>query len=156
MKKIVLGGDHAIHSIKDILLEHLNAKGVEVQFVGPPDGQPEDYPDVAAEACQLVTSGAVEGAILICGTGIGISMAANKIPGIRAAHVQDPVSAALSRSHNDANVLCMGARILGPELMLGAIDAFLETPFSGDTRHTRRVTKIGRIEQSSCDCREDK
>ena len=107
--------------------------------VGCFDGSSCDYPIYSAKVCEAIKNGEAELGILICGTGIGMSMAANKEPGIRAALCHDVFSAKATREHNDANVLCMGARVVGPGLALMIIDTFLETAFSGDERHLRRI-----------------
>ncbi len=140
-KKIAIGCDHAGVELKSLIAELLTSNGCEVIMFGADGSGSVDYPDVAGEVCRAVLSKNAELAILICGTGIGMSMAANRNAGIRAALCSDCVSAGLTRSHNNANVLCIGARILGPELVLGIVDKFLSTKFDGG-RHSRRIEKI--------------
>lgn len=144
--KLALGGDHAITDIKDSLISELQSDGHEVIYFGSEDGVAVDYPDVAEEVCRCVLDNKVELGILVCGTGIGMSIAANKIDGIRCAHAQDPVSAALGRNHNNANMLAVGQRILGFELMIETMRAFISAEFSNGERHARRVSKIMAIQ----------
>ena len=132
---IAIGSDHAGYGLKCEIIKHLEEKGVE--FV--------DCPDIAEATCAKVTSGEAEKAILICGTGVGISISANKIKGIRAALCGDWYSAKYTRLHNDANVLCMGGRVIGAGLAAEITDIFLETEFEGG-RHARRVDKIMKLE----------
>ncbi len=144
--KLALGGDHAITDIKDSLISELQADGHEIIYFGTQNGEAVDYPDVAIEVCQSVLKNEAELGILVCGTGIGMSIAANKVDGIRCAHVQDPVSAALGRNHNNANVVAVGQRILGFELMIETIRSFVNAEFSNGERHSRRVSKIMAIQ----------
>ncbi len=144
--KLALGGDHAITDIKDSLISELQSSGHEVLYFGSHDGEAIDYPDVAEEVAQCILNQQAQLGILVCGTGIGMSIAANKMAGIRCAHAQDPVSAALGRTHNDANMLAVGQRILGFELMIETIRAFVDAEFSGGDRHIRRVSKIMSIQ----------
>jgi ribose 5-phosphate isomerase B len=126
----------------------LRQTGREVFDAGAFDSvTPADYPDFAAAACSRVAEGGCEKAILVCGTGIGMSIAANKIGGIRCAHCSDTYSAKMARLHNDANVLAVGERVLGEGLLLEIVEAFLSTPFSGEERHKRRVDKITALER---------
>lgn len=143
--KIAIGCDHAGPALKNEILAHLDDKGIEYIDLGIQEGEKVDYPDKAKEVCQKVTSGECEFAVLICGTGIGMSMSANKIKGIRAACCSDYFSAKYTRAHNDANVLCIGARVLGAGLAVELVDVFLETQFEGG-RHHRRIDKIAEIE----------
>ena len=144
--KITIGCDHAAYDLKCKDIEHLKERGVEVIDVGTNSTDSCDYPVFAHAVCKNVQEGVTELGILICGTGIGISIAANKIHGIRCALCSEPCSAKLTREHNDANVLAMGARIIGPVLAEGIVDAFLTTEFSGG-RHQRRVDMITKLEQ---------
>lgn len=144
--KLALGGDHAITDIKESLISELQSAGHDVLYFGSQNGEPLDYPDVAVEVSRCVLKNEAELGILVCGTGIGMSIAANKIPGIRCAHAQDPVSAALGRTHNDANILAVGQRILGFELMIETMRAFIDAEFSNGDRHIRRVSKIMAIQ----------
>ena len=142
---IALGSDHAGFPLKEEIRAYLDEKGVAYRDVGAYDTSSVDYPYQAKKACDLVVSGECEKAILCCGTGIGISMAANKIRGIRAACCSDAYSAEMTRRHNDANCLCMGARVVGEGLALTILDAFLGNSFEGG-RHATRVGMIADIE----------
>lgn len=144
--KIAIGSDHAGYGLKCEVVNYLKEKGVELIEMGCMDGSSCDYPVVAKEVCGKITDGTVEKAILICGTGIGISMAANKVKGIRAALCTDAYTAKYTRLHNDANVLCMGGRVTGAGVALEMVDVFLETEFEGG-RHQRRVDLITEIEK---------
>lgn len=146
--KIAIGCDHAGPALKSEILAHLDEKGVEYIDLGIQEGEKADYPDKAKEVCEKVTSGECDLAVLICGTGIGMSMSANKIKGIRAACCSDYFSAKYTRAHNDANVLCIGARVIGAGLAIELVDVFLETEFEGG-RHQRRIDKIAAIEAES-------
>ena len=139
---IAIASDHGGFALKAELKKHLVDRGLEVKDFGTYDEQSCDYPDYGKAAAQAVISGECEKAILICGTGIGMSMAANKLPGIRAALCGDCFSAQATREHNDANVLCIGARVTGPSLAVMIADIFIDTPFSKDPRHIRRISKI--------------
>lgn len=144
---IAIGCDHAGVEMKKAVIEALSEKGFELKDVGT-DGEPCDYPDIAKAVCGLVTSGECEKGILICGTGIGMSMAANKIKGIRAALCSDSFSTRFTRLHNDANVMCMGARTLGPGLACELAEIFMTTGFEGG-RHQRRIDLITDIENNN-------
>ncbi|MBR1422867.1 MAG: ribose 5-phosphate isomerase B [Ruminococcus sp.] len=144
--KIAIGNDHAAPELKLAVKAHLEERGFEVTDMGCTVGERCDYPDAAAAVCDKVTSGECELGILICGTGLGMSYAANKIKGIRAACCSDYFSARLSREHNNANVLCFGARVVGEGTALDLVDIFVDTPFSGDERHQRRIDKITALE----------
>ena len=143
--KIVLGSDHAGYPLKEEIRQHLDKRGIEYVDVGAYDTKSLDYPVQAAKACEKITSGECELGILCCGTGIGISMAANKVKGIRAACCSDYFSAKYTRLHNDANVLCMGARVISGGLACELADVFIDTGFEGG-RHQRRVDLITDIE----------
>ena len=143
--RVALGADHAGVHLKDAVRSLLESKGIEVQDVGTLDEASVDYPDYAAAVGRSVAAGEVDRGILVCGTGLGMAMAANKIDGVRAAPIVDLESARLSREHNDANILALGARLTSPEIALQIVDAFLETPFAGG-RHQRRIDKIAAIE----------
>lgn len=145
--RVVLGSDHAGYGLKRFLAKELAALGYVVTDCGC-DGaeQSVDYPDYAEKACREVLAGRADRAVLVCGTGIGISIAANKLPGIRCAHATHEVEATLSRRHNDANAVALGARIVGEVLALEIARAFLETAFEGG-RHQRRVDKITCLER---------
>ena len=144
--RVAIGSDHAGFEQKAGLRSHLEKLGHEVIDVGPDsDGASVDYPDFAEQVGTLVASGEVDRGVLVCGTGIGMAMAANKIDGVRAANVVDADFARLSREHNDANVVAVSGRFVSAEQNAQIIDAFLETEFLGD-RHTRRVEKINALE----------
>ncbi|AMD94245.1 ribose 5-phosphate isomerase B [Leptotrichia sp. oral taxon 847] len=139
--KLVIGNDHAGVEFKEKIVKALEEKGYEVINVGTNSLDSVDYPDIAALVCEKVLDGKAKYGIIICGTGIGISIAANKIKGIRAALVYNEFTARLSRLHNDANVIALGARVIGDELGLACIETFINTEFEGG-RHARRVNKI--------------
>ena len=139
---IALGSDHGGYGLKQEIMEHLKEKGVEYKDYGCYEEKSCDYPVYAREVANAIISGECDKGILICGTGIGISSAANKIKGIRAALRHDTFSAQATREHNDANILAMGARVVGPGLALKITDTFLETEFSNDERHIRRINLI--------------
>lgn len=141
---IAIGCDHAGVEMKKAVIEELSKKGFEFKDMGT-DGEPCDYPNMAEAVCGLITSGECEKGILICGTGIGMSIAANKIKGIRAALCSDSFSTKYTRLHNDSNVMCMGARTLGPGLACELAEIFLTTGFEGG-RHQRRVDLITALE----------
>lgn len=143
---IAIGCDHAGVEMKKAIIAALSEKGFEFKDMGT-DGEPCDYPVMAKKVCDLVVSGECEKGILICGTGIGMSMAANKVKGIRAALCADSFSAKYTRLHNDANVMCMGARTLGVGLASELAEIFLTTSFEGG-RHQRRVDLITDIENN--------
>ena len=139
---IALGCDHGGYSLMQEVKAHLEARGLEYKDFGCYSEESVDYPIYGKKAAEAVASGECERGIIICGTGIGISMAANKVKGVRAALCHDCFSAAATREHNDANMLAMGARVIGPGLALKIVDIFLDTEFSGDERHVRRITMI--------------
>lgn len=144
--KIAIGSDHGGIHLKSVLKDYLAERQVEVQDLGTYTEASCDYPDIAVKVCETVVAGQVEKGILVCGTGIGMSMAANKVKGIRAALCGDVFSAEMSRAHNDANVLCLGERVTGPGLAVRILEAWLAGEFAGD-RHTRRVDKIVALEK---------
>ena len=140
--KIAFGSDHAGYDYRQMLMEHAKELGHEVVDMGPFSKESCDYPVYGKAVAEKVASGECERGILICGTGIGISITANKVPGVRAALCSDCFSAQATREHNDANVLAMGARVLGEGLALKIVDTFLDTQFSNDERHIRRISMI--------------
>jgi ribose 5-phosphate isomerase B len=144
--KIAVGSDHAGLRLKNLLRDRLREQGHAVEDLGTVSEESTDYPDFAVRVGRAVTGGEAERGLLVCGTGVGISIAANKVPGVRAAAVSEPVSARLARSHNDANVLCVGQRIVGEEMAEEIVRVFLDTPFSGGERHCRRIEKIVALE----------
>ena len=144
---IAIGSDHAGFALKQEIIAHLREKGIEILEMGCMDGTSCDYPQVAKEVCNEITSGRAELAILVCGTGLGISIAANKCKGIRAAVCTDCYMAKYTRLHNDANVLCLGGRVIGGGLACEITDTFLATSFEGG-RHQRRVDQITALEEN--------
>ncbi len=143
---IAIGSDHAGYELKQSVIAYLKENGIEYKDFGCYDTNSVDYPAIAETTCQAIVSGECERGILICGTGIGISIAANKVNGIRAACCSDYFSAKYTRLHNDANVLCMGGRVVGAGLATELVDVFLHTDYEGG-RHARRVAMIHEIEQ---------
>ena len=139
---IILASDHAGFPLKEEIKAHLKERNIDFTDCGTDSVQSVDYAVFAQKACLKVVSGEAEKAILCCGTGIGISMAANKVKGVRAALCTDCFMAEATRQHNDANVLAMGARVIGPGLALKIVDTFLNTEFSNDERHIRRINQI--------------
>ena len=142
---IALSSDHAGFPLKEEIRAYFDANGIEYTDCGAYNTDSVDYPYQAKKACDLVISGKADKAILCCGTGIGISMAANKVKGIRAACCTDYFSAKYTRLHNDANALCLGARVIGPGAAIELVNVFLNTEFEGG-RHQRRVDQITEIE----------
>ncbi len=138
---LVIGCDHGGFELKNIIIKHLKEQGREVLDVGCFTPESVDYPVIAKELCKKITDGEAELGILVCGTGIGMSMAANKIKGIRAACCSDTFSARLTRNHNNANVLCLGGRVVGPGLALDLVDNFVNAEFEGG-RHQRRIDML--------------
>jgi ribose 5-phosphate isomerase B len=145
--RIAIGSDHAGFQLKETVKARLAEQGIDLVDVGTSSEVSVDYPDYAAAVAGQVASGAADRGILVCGTGIGMAMAANKFRGIRAASAENLESARLSREHNDANVLAIGARITPPAVALDIVRLFLDTPFAGG-RHQRRVDKISALEAS--------
>lgn len=139
---IALGSDHGGYGLKQEIIGYLEEKGIEYKDYGCYDESPCDYPVFGKKAAQAVVSGECEKGILICGTGIGISIAANKIKGVRAALCHDVFSAKATREHNDANMLAMGARVVGTGLALMIVDTFLNTEFSNAERHQKRIDML--------------
>ena len=139
---IALGCDHGGYGFMQDVIKHLEERGLEYKNYGCYSEESVDYPVYAKKVAHAVADGECERGILICGTGIGISITANKVPGIRAALCGDCFSAQATREHNDANILAMGARVTGPGLALKIVDTFLDTPFSNDERHIRRIKMI--------------
>ena len=139
---IAIGSDHGGYALKKALMAHLDKRGLAYKDFGPYSEASYDHPVFAKAVAHAVASGECECGILVGGTGIGVSITANKVPGIRAALCGDCFSAEVTREHNDANVLCMGARVVGEGLALKIADIFLDTPFSNDERHIRRISQI--------------
>ena len=145
--KIAIGCDHGALELKNTVKAHLEKRGFAVDDFGTYTAQSCDYPDFAAAAARAVASGDCDRGIVLCTTGIGVSIAANKIHGIRCALLSDLMSAKLTRLHNDTNMMALGAGIVGPNLALEIVDTWLDTPFSGDERHRRRIRKLMDLEK---------
>lgn len=140
-QRIAIASDHAAFELKFALAEHMRSLGHEVLDLGPQGADPVDYPDYGYAIAEAIASGRASRGVAICGSGIGISIAVNRHPAARAALVSEPLSARLAREHNDANVIAMGARLIGIAMAKECLDAFLNTEFGGD-RHRRRVEKL--------------
>lgn len=149
--KIVIGCDHAGLNVKEKIRGHLAQKGIEIKDLGIyREDEKCDYPDKAAELSRIMQNDkSYDFGILVCGTGIGMSITANKFTGIRAAALSDKISAEYTRLHNDANVLCIGERIVSPEAATELTDIFIQTPFDGGERHSRRVAEISGYEKEN-------
>lgn len=142
---LAIGCDHGGFELKNAVIAHLKERGIEVRDFGTFDGSAVDYPEIALKVTDAVTSGECKLGVLVCGTGIGMSMAANKVKGIRAAACSEQFSAKFTRMHNDANVLCLGGRVIGPGTGCEMVDLFIDTDFEGG-RHQRRVDMVMAIE----------
>ncbi|MCW2338484.1 ribose 5-phosphate isomerase B [Sphingobium sp. B2D3A] len=140
--RIAIASDHAATELKAALADWLREQGHDVNDLGPAAGESVDYPDYGYKLATEIAAGRAERGVALCGSGIGISIAVNRDPTCRCALVSEPLSAQLSREHNDANVIAMGARLIGPEMAKACLTAFLTTDFGGD-RHARRVGKLG-------------
>ena len=147
MSTIAVGSDHAGYSLKQRLATELRTLGHEVLDLGAHDADRVDYPDFGAAVGRAVAGAEADLGVCVCGSGIGIAMAANKVPGVRAAPVHDATSARLARQHNDANVLCLGERLLDPEVASEAVRAWLDAEFEGG-RHVGRVAKLAELDGS--------
>lgn len=145
--KIAIGSDHAGFRLKEIIKNFLKTKGIEVEDFGTHTEESVDYPDYAFKVTEAVSTGEFDFGILVCGTGIGMSISANKVKGIRAALCNDLYTAHASREHNNANVLCMGGRVVGDEVAKEIVNTFLNAKFEGG-RHERRINKIEDYENS--------
>ncbi len=143
---IAIGSDHGGLNLKEILKGYLAERGLEVKDFGTYTSDSCDYPDIARATCEGVLSGECEKGILVCGTGIGMSIAANKIDGIRAAHVTDTYSARMAKEHNNANIICLGERITGCDLAVEIVKSYIDAEFGGG-RHQNRVDKIMNLEK---------
>lgn len=146
--KIAIANDHAGTEYKKVIKAHLEEAGHTVENFGTDETTSVDYPDYAEKVADAVTKGGFELGILICGTGVGMSIAANKVNGVRASLCGDCFSAEMTRRHNDSNILCLGARVLGIDLALRIVDTYVNTPFDGG-RHARRIAKITAIEEKN-------
>ena len=145
--RVSIGCDHGALALKNKMVAHLVAKGYDVKDCGTYTGDSCDYPDFAAAAAKAVASGECEKGIVLCTTGIGVSIAANKVKGIRCALLSDVMSARLTREHNDTNMMALGAGVVGEMLALEILDIWLDTEFSGNERHQRRIDKVMALEK---------
>ncbi len=143
--KLIIASDHGGYSLKEAIIKHLRSKDMDCVDIGVTSEDSVDYPDFAEEVAAKVSTGEVDRGILVCGTGIGMAITANKFKGVRAAVVTDEFTARMSREHNDANVIALGGRVLNNDVALNIVNAWLETEFSGG-RHERRLQKIQQIE----------
>jgi ribose 5-phosphate isomerase B len=148
LSKIAIGSDHAGFALKSQLADHLREAGHDVEDLGTHSEESVDYPEYGALVARAVVQGQADYGVCVCGTGIGIGIAANKVKGARAAVVHDTTSARMARQHNDANVVCVGARLTGPQAAADAVDAFLAAEFEGG-RHQRRIDEITDLEKES-------
>jgi len=147
--RIAVGADHGGYPLNERIISELGSAGHEIIDFGTHDGsRPDDYPDYAVAVGESLQAGDADIGIIVCGSGIGASVAANKLIGIRAAMCGDTYSAHQSREHDDCNVLCLGARVTGPELALDIVRTFIAARFTGEERHRRRLAKIAKIESS--------
>jgi len=145
--RVAIAADHAGYSLKQTIMEGLSKDGHQLMDLGTDSREPVDYPDYALAVAEAVRQGEAERGIIVCGSGVGASVVANKIKGIRAGLCHDTYSAHQGVEHDDMNVLCLGARVIGPELALELTRAFLLARFSGEERHVRRLNKLKEIEQ---------
>ncbi|MDR3270466.1 MAG: ribose 5-phosphate isomerase B [Peptococcaceae bacterium] len=144
--RVALGADHGGYALKEELKAYLQNQGMTILDQGTDSAASVDYPQFGFQVGSLIRQGDADFGIVICGTGLGVSMAANKVPGVRAAVCADPYMARLAREHNDANVLALGGRVLGADLAREIVDVFLRTPFSGATRHQQRIGQMAAYE----------
>lgn len=144
--KIAIGSDHGGYELKELIKKHLQEKGYDIKDFGTDSTESTDYPDFAKKVGEAVVAKDFDRGMLICGTGIGISIAANKIPGVRCALVSDCFSAKATREHNDTNILALGGRVVGPGLALEIVDTWLNAEFEGG-RHQKRIDKITELEK---------
>ena len=142
--KVLIGADHGGFELKEKIKKHLCEKAIDVKDYGTHSADSCDYNDIALSVSEAIVKGEADRGILVCGTGVGMAIQANKVEGIRAALVHDMFTAKATREHNDSNVLTMGGRIIGDELANAIVDIWLETPFSKEDRHQRRVDKLNR------------
>jgi len=150
--RIACGFDHAGFPLKEMVLDTLRSAGHEVLDLGTNSTEPVDYPDVAVRVGEAVREGRAERGVLVCGSGAGVAVAATKMVGIRAATAEDTYTAHQSVEHDDVNVLCMGARVTGPELAIEILRAFAAASFTGEERHRRRLEKVKEIERREAKC----
>jgi ribose 5-phosphate isomerase B len=147
--RVAIGADHAGFELKALIIDHLAKAGHELVDVGTHGPEPVDYPDYARAVAEAILSGKAERGILVCGSGVGACVAANKLAGIRAGLCHDTYSARQGVEHDDMNVLCLGAHVIGPELALELVSTFLAARFSGEERHRRRLAKIEALEREA-------
>ncbi len=145
--KICIASDHGGYALKQAIIAHLKSEGIVLEDLGCKSETSVDYPDYAALVAKEVSDGMANMGILVCGTGIGMAITANKFKGVRAAAISDLYSAKMSREHNDLNVLCLGGRVIDPGLAIEIVKIFLNTPFAGD-RHLARIQKIKKLEEN--------
>ena len=145
--RVAIGADHAGFELKQILLDYLRHRGHEVIDLGTTSEDPVDYPDFAEAVSKVLLDGAAERGVLVCGSGVGASVSANKIPGIRAGLCHDTYSARQGVEHDDMNILVLGARVIGVELARELVNNFLAANFNGEERHSRRIEKIKALEK---------
>lgn len=145
--KLAIGNDHTAVDLKNIITAHLKERGIEVINVGTDQTTSFDYPLSGLRVGKLVASGEVDGGVLICGTGVGISLAANKVKGVRACVCSEPYTAALSKRHNDSNIIAFGARVVGDEMAKLIVDSWIDASYEGG-RHARRVNMLSEIEET--------
>jgi ribose 5-phosphate isomerase B len=150
--RIACGFDHAGFPLKEMVLDTLRSGGHEVLDLGTNSTEPVDYPDIAVRVGEAVRDGRAERGVLVCGSGAGVAVAATKMVGIRAATAEDTYTAHQSVEHDDVNVLCMGARVTGPELAIEILRAFAAASFTGEERHRRRLEKVKEIERREAKC----
>ena len=146
-KPVALGADHGGFELKEAVKRHLEERGIEYRDFGTYTGEAVDYPDIALPPCDAVVKGECSLALLFCGTGVGIGITANKVPGIRCVTCSDTYSARMSRLHNNANMIALGSRVLGTELAKDILHIWLTTDFSDEQRHRDRVEMIARVER---------
>lgn len=144
---IAIGSDHGGYELKEAVKSYFDSENIHYKDLGTYSNESVDYSDIGLLVAKAVTSGECDSGIVICGTGIGISIAVNKVPGIRAALCTDPYMARMAREHNNANVLALGGRVIGTGLALDIVKTFIETPFSNEGRHQNRIDKIKAIEE---------
>jgi ribose 5-phosphate isomerase B len=147
---LAIGSDHGGFELKELIKEYLNRESIPYMDYGTCSTAAVDYSDIGLDVARAVAAGEADKGIIICGTGIGISIAANKVPGIRAALCTNSYMARMAREHNNANILALGGRVLGPELALDIVKTFIDTPFSEGPRHQGRIDKITKIEERYC------
>ena len=147
--RIVVGADHRGYALKEIVAEELRSSGHQVLDVGTDGEEPVDYPEYALAVGKAILRGEAERGILVCGSGVGAAIAANKLPGIRAGLCHDTYSAHQGVEHDDMNMLCLGSRVIGPELALELVRTFIEARFSGEERYRRRLAKIQELERGA-------